>query len=1288
MALDVKFVVLCFVSLFLGPFASQNEHTLRRLCVTPDNQNHGHNSVYPHNCTTLSSYSLNSSSVFNFSNTEYIFFSGLHRLESDLVFDSLFEITLKSNVFDDSDTQMVLIECAGEVGFIFRNVTDLVIEGLTFSGCSSKLPKIVGGINLYFNSIRAGLYFNAITNLTIIDTVVQKSVGFGVLLVQIIGSSFITNCSFHSNAGVNDTCSSGGNALLAYYKCLPSNYTQNLNFEDVTFSDGESRTGSASGLIVLLLSDACIDIYMTRTIMKGNKAGEQYDSCLSHNSRSSQFLYGGNMAVVNYNHHYTNIFITNCSFSDGSAVLGGGLFVHYHIKNKRAAHEFQWMRLGSNCSFVSNKAYSGGGAYFVQTGHHLTTSTISISDSVFVSNEITGAGGAGIVAEYRDYFSGIHHSSMINISNCRITDNRGSISFELKPSLSFSMVSAALLALSVSNLLIENTIIERNQVTGIFVTYCSLIFQGDVSISNNNNLTGIGGGIFFTDFSRMLLRPNTNVIIAQNHASYNGGGLFIEDYYYLVSPVCFFKIDCDNFLNETDTNRTLDSIQVSLVNNTAGYAGKQLYGGQIDDCVIDDRFNRDVVLERVFTFYPNMDPSFISSDPQNIYFCDDNLPQNKSMNVTVYSGDYFNISLLITGQKNGTVPGIAEFTQYYQHNHKTSISFIGEISNGCATYMLHPTALTNNTATRTVVLAVQVACAYTSFIPNSYLYINFFPTPLGFRSNETKDSWVYACIQHPPIEQHGFHCLIYKHQSIVLRPPPYWLGHTHPKNGTEENLSRFVLYLYCPRGYCVDENVSIHTDSKLFLQDDQCCNNRTGVLCGQCPHGLSLSMGTSECLNCTHFSTGKTLGLVLTYDLVVVALVCVILILNMTVTQGTMSGFLFYVNSMFIFWPVLSAHHQSPTRYFMYHLISATNIVFGPNYCFYDGMDLVGLTWVRFANVAFLWIMTGVIIVICRRFQWASNFVGHQTVPVLATVVLLSHTKLNINIIVSVTPSVLNYYSPDGNVTEREYVMHYDGNVPYCGTKHFPLFIVGVLLVLGSLCFTFLLLCIQPLQRYSHLKFLRWVNRFKPFFDAYSCPHIIKPHCRFWNGFLLVQRSIMYSVYTWIGNYPKYILLTIFSVCAMILSVAWVLGGVYKQKYLQFLNFSYILNLGILSLLLKELKMYEFSDRSTSLDVYAEAICIASVSIAFLTFLATILYHCYLQLHGSRLSSWMDLRLRRARNKVCMLFRRNSGYQDLGDCAYGPDQQSSLLMPSYSNVSILPVKSATSPQFREPLLLN
>ena len=92
----------------------------------------------------------------------------------------------------------------------------------------------------------------------------------------------------------------------------------------------------------------------------------------------------------------------------------------------------------------------------------------------------------------------------------------------------------------------------------------------------------------------------------------------------------------------------------------------------------------------------------------------------------------------------------------------------------------------------------------------------------------------------------------------------------------------------CPYNYCNREEINM----PLQDPDSQCNFNHSGTLCGGCQPGLSLTLGTNHCLHCpnTH------LALLLPFALAGVVLVCFIKVIDLTISQGTLNGLIFYAN--------------------------------------------------------------------------------------------------------------------------------------------------------------------------------------------------------------------------------------------------------------------------------------------------------------------------------------------------------------------------------------------------------
>ena len=95
--------------------------------------------------------------------------------------------------------------------------------------------------------------------------------------------------------------------------------------------------------------------------------------------------------------------------------------------------------------------------------------------------------------------------------------------------------------------------------------------------------------------------------------------------------------------------------------------------------------------------------------------------------------------------------------------------------------------------------------------------------------------------------------------------------------------------------------------------------------------------------------------------------------------------------------------------------------------------------------------------------------------------------------------------------SKQSNVWIFDGNITYLGAKHSILFMVGLVYFIAVSLFTFSLLLNQCLQRRSNLFCFRWVERWRPFFEAYTGP--CNDNFRFWPGFLIFMRFVLNVLY-------------------------------------------------------------------------------------------------------------------------------------------------------------------------------
>ena len=292
------------------------------------------------------------------------------------------------------------------------------------------------------------------------------------------------------------------------------------------------------------------------------------------------------------------------------------------------------------------------------------------------------------------------------------------------------------------------------------------------------------------------------------------------------------------------------------------------------------------------------------------------------------------------------------------------------------------------------------------------------------------------------------------------------------------------------------------------------------------------------------------LALILPFSLAGIALVAVLLLLRLTVTAGTIQGFIFYANVV-----------QANTSFFfptgevniLTVFIAWLNLDLGIESCFYDGMTAYAYVWLQFLFPFYVWFLIGMIIAVTHYSSKLTKILGHNPVAVLATLLLLSYSKLLRTISNTLSVSVLHY--PDDNKS----VWPFNGNMAYGSVEHAVLALFAILvLVCLFIPYTLLLFFAHWLQALSHWRILSWLNNIKPFIDTYHAPY--KKQTRYWTGLLLFMRLFLLA---FDALNSKLIPVVITSIAIILASSAWVHKGVYENCFNNILEAFFIANLYI-----------------------------------------------------------------------------------------------------------------------------
>ncbi len=412
----------------------------------------------------------------------------------------------------------------------------------------------------------------------------------------------------------------------------------------------------------------------------------------------------------------------------------------------------------------------------------------------------------------------------------------------------------------------------------------------------------------------------------------------------------------------------------------------------------------------------------------------------------------------------------------------------------------------------------------------------------------------------------------------------YWMAPSNDQRFPAE----MNWYYNCPNRYCI-------TNSNFTFSDDGiCANNRSGLLCGQCKGNYSLLLGGDKCGDC---SDNSYLAFIAVFAASGVLLIVFIFLTQMTVTTGTINGLIFYAN-------ILNSNQSVffPEDFFRGYqvFISWLNLNFGFETCFFNGMNQVSYSGLQFVFPVYMWLLAGVIIILCRYSVRASKFFGNSDpVAVLATIIILSFNSLVHNVINIFYFSTLNL--PDGESA----VWRYDGNVNYFSGSHLILLIVAVVFFLLLLTpYMLILLSAQLLQISQRISKILRKLRLQPFIHAYLIP--FKPQHRYWVGLCLLTRAILLIFFAF-GENRHLNLLLIITTCVIVISIFVVTGGIYDKSWIDKLEVSFFVNLGVLT----STTLYALSISQTLLREIATYV---SITIALLTFIGIVILHVFWRL--------------------------------------------------------------------------
>ena len=1222
-------------------------------------------------CHSLDYYLSDTDLYFN-SYNELQFLEGTHLLdrEEPILMSQVKKFTLSGSgqwVPGPEESIMestAIIYCTKEGGgFSFIHSSAILIEGLTFINC--------GAYN-YIKELEeifyATLLFNTCSELALDNVSVQNSSGHGVVTYN--SQSFgMAGCSIaYSNINHNsESCNkliNGSNLLFNYYDFKLGSF----DLSKSNFTDGCGNSHNGGNVVIHAVNSHPLssfeDILVTQRIEGGGNGitiwhdrSQIYLKCSSLTVRGSRRPLTRGLSVVIENGSFTEmsfiflhqvyiidfsgeeLYVSSCYQGQFNLMMSDSLIIHQGAATpaQRGVYIFtsgsdSETILLQNITMSLRNAFTQGLVLEIDSkGKTASRTTVTIQDSHFDNNN-------NMKSVLR-----LSMKTNLNITNCIFSSNNGD----------GSVIHAQL---NDHDLLIENTTIESNLMTALAMWSGNVHFYGKNMIRNNRNKRG--AGIYVIALSLIFLQTGSELIFLNNTADTVGGAIAVFE------NAGTGDVHCSVLVSNNS--------QVIFSGNRAIEGGSDVYGARMIDCLDfdnnpvsrqgqpnDTSWYFDIQPARTMLFSNTDRLSSLSSDPIMVCFCNKSgLPDcSKRLlsHKSLFPGEEAVTEIATVGNYGGTSSGTVSIAA----QNATLVRPYGPQGTTARCLKLHLLLQSTSPTLASVDITVNGGLAGWGVT----LVVNILECPPGFKKNDQSGK----CECTPLLKNYNISCIATRNVSYFRRSGNDWLALLN-----SSNMTCLTVYANCPFDYCNSSQVTFNLNDP----DRQCTGGRTGILCGQCQPGLSLLLGSNRCASCS----SAYLLLVLAFALAGIILVAVIMALNLTVSAGTVNGLLLYANMVQLNENVFFPNSRLPV---VSQFISWLNLDVGIEVCFYDGLDGYWKTWFQFAFPFYLFILMGVIILGSQYSVRICRLCGSHAVPALATVFLMSYTKILQTVTNALSMSQLNC-----NGTLLLNVWSVDGNIDYLSAKHLILVIFSSCLLVIGVAYPLLVLFAPLLERYSDKCIpCKWnpVPKLKPLLDAYGGPY--RDGHRYWTGVTLLVRLLATIVFSFTSGRLLFFNSITIAITVQTFFYIWLFTkGVYKNWTLNALDSLFLLNLFVLSIISLAFLYLKFTFAQ-------EVATIVSTFLSLLGLLCIVTYRVWLWIRHKLKKNQTSTQLQNIENLINSRYKEscsNSSDQCSGSHVYGTirgEHQFDLHFPNNSPK----ISSSSSPAIlreREPLLFS
>ena len=1122
--------------------------------VIPDGEysddNNTHTLDYYLNYTNSSSKYFNK---LNFKQREYY-------LKSEFILANFYNISMIGNGAS--------IICEPNVGVTFINVTNITLENMSFINCVKYRKDYFAlnysqcmELNILTNKIYSQhasiMFYNC--SLTVRNVSIQCNTGVhGIMIVNVRTPVYLSDVIVlvKFEQASNSSIISSGIFLHFYINSIVNNVSVFLiNFKFVKDNDSNHKSFSFIAVKFLLLeSNLSVNVSITNMTFADfhNSMGLFYYAKLHK-------FYGQNISLDGIQAHNNKADFPIPLFH---IIFQGGGFDFKSILSCRQRSKV----ILHNCSFKNNTNISA--IIHVQLKKTLITSTNITIHKCEVLNNIN----TSFVLTNSEINSLLQLTHYIKLKHVSITNNTNCM-----PGVSLLSFARGHAKLT-GPIVVKGNSYYENIITLYFAAFR---FHGHINISGN-----VAYMLFNTlENSYFVFEKDVRVDITNNtfHSNIRKTGWIDNNYleymgFYDNAKVCLiqFYSSKENLDDEFARDKNKLNYTLFLSKNRITqphYLTKDDFGLNSNCSWLGNMAFKNITPLQVMQAF--IKPNDLTSTKEDVYripskicYCTSNNTYNCTKREVgpVFPGQLLKLSLVVPSLNSSTVKRHYQYIMLTATVHKNGCI----IENVSEIFQLHKNHSCNEYKYIIKYHTFHECQLYlrTQEHDTEILYVELKPCPAGF----VLESDMCVCdplLKSEPVLLSSCHL----DDETILRPKNSWI--TAETNAFDYSHTYFVS-LHCPLQYCLPHSSHLN----LSDPDSQCQFNRTGVLCTQCQKGLSAVFGSPHCKHCTNYY----LLIIVPFFIVTFLLMLLIFLFNLTITDGGINIFIFYVDIVGI----------NISKYFP--RCHSVLCMFAPSdkieTCFYNGMDNYAKMWLHLSYPLYLILIAVLLIILSRYSVIFQRLTAQRALPVLATLFLLSFTGL-----LRTVSLVLFYFKTVTRIPGKHTTLVWgvDTSVLLHEPKFIVLYIVCIIFFFILLIFNALLLFTKELLRF------KTINKIKPLLDVYLGPY--KYGFSYWTGLQLLIRTATFGL-TAIDRDMNLMMNSI-----LLVVLLWIQGIVqpFKSKFHNFQQSLVLLDIIVINII----TLYNRGSNSQAFKVVS--IIIYAVS---LYFVAYIIFHCVIHAFG------------------------------------------------------------------------